>query len=334
MTITYTGDMAQQFQSLRATKTIKSDLARLSSSLSSGRAPDLVAHLGGDTTRLGGLNHSLVKLDGFLQASRETSIILDTMQTAITAIDTTRSQLTDTLLLVTDASTTVQAQQAGETARAALDKLVAVSNTRTADRALFGGRNVESAPLADAAIMLDDIIAQIGTDRSFAGIRAAVVTWFDDPAGGFANIGYRGAGGPDMQRQISQDETVTLSARADDQALRDVLRGAVLATLSATLPGIDRTTKIDLLKAGGETLFGAASGLVAMQSRIGTAQARTAETQAETIAQQSSLQIAVNDLVSVDPFETAVRLQDVQRQLETNYSVIGRMSQLSLLRFI
>jgi flagellar hook-associated protein 3 FlgL len=51
-------------------------------------------------------------------------------------------------------------------------------------------------------------------------------------------------------------------------------------------------------------------------------------------AQETGLQMAINDLVSADPFDTATRLQSVQLQLETHYSVVGRLSQLSLLRYI
>jgi flagellar hook-associated protein 3 FlgL len=334
MTVTSIGDMAQQFMSLRATNTIKSDLAQLSAGLASGRAPDLVQQLGGDTSRLTGLNHSLSKLDGFLQVSRETIQVLDGMQAALQRIDNTRDQLTNQLLLVTDGSTQTQVRQAGDTALGALTTVISALNTRVADRALFGGRAVESTPLVSADVMMADLQAQIGADRTFSGIRAAVDAWFDDPAGGFTTIAYQGAAGPDLERKVSEDRNVILAARADDQAVRDMLRGNVLAALTTTLPNLDAATKVDLLKSSGQILFGAATGLVAIQSRLGTAEEIAAETQAEKIAQKNSLQIAVNDLVSIDPFETAVKLQNVQLQLETNYSVISRLSQLSLLRFI
>ncbi|MFU8825328.1 MAG: hypothetical protein ACNA7N_13905, partial [Yoonia sp.] len=54
----------------------------------------------------------------------------------------------------------------------------------------------------------------------------------------------------------------------------------------------------------------------------------------EMSAQETGFRMAVNDLISADPFDTATRLQSVQLQLETHYTVVGRMSQLSLLRFI
>ncbi|WP_245541137.1 flagellin [Yoonia vestfoldensis] len=260
--------------------------------------------------------------------------MLDGIQTVLNRVNSARSELAGQLLLVSDSSTSAQVDDSARLAKGAFDTIVSALNTRLADRALLSGRAVDATPLLAADAILADLQAAIGADRSVAGISAAVTAWFDDPAGGFATTGYMGDNGATLKRQVSEDQRIDVSARADDPAIRETLKAVALAAVAADLPGLGGEAKLRLVQTSGALLFEAASQIVAMQSRIGSAQAVLAETQTEMTAQETGLQMAVNDLISVDPFDTATRLQSVQLQLETHYSVVGRLSQLSLLRFI
>ncbi|WP_322893052.1 MULTISPECIES: flagellin [unclassified Yoonia] len=332
MAVTSIGDAAQHFLSMRAGTALKSDLAQLSESLSSGRVTDISRHLRGETAQFSGLHHKLAQLDGYAQVARETGQILDGVQQALARVDTTRAQLTDQLLLAKD--TRAQVDVAARAARAGLDTMVSALNMRVADRSLLGGRDLDTTPLMSADAMITQVQATLGPDRSFAAITAAISDWFDDPAGGFAAFGYRGDAGGVIQRQIAEGRQVDIAARADDPAIRDILKATVLAAITVDLPGLAVEVKSDLVQAAGTQLFGAVSGLASMQARIGGAQAQLAEARAETTAQATGLKMAVNDLVSADPLDTAARLKAVQLQLETHYTMVGRLSQLSLLRFI
>ncbi len=334
MPVTSVGDMAQQFLSQRAGGAIKSDLSRLSNSLSSGRVADIPRHLNGETARFTGITHKLAQIEGFRLVGRETGQMLDGIQTVLNRVNSARSELAGQLLLVSDSSTSAQVDDSARLAKGAFDTIVSALNTRLADRALLSGRAVDATPLLAADAILADLQAAIGADRSVAGISAAVTAWFDDPAGGFATTGYMGDNGATLKRQVSEDQRIDVSARADDPAIRETLKAVALAAVAADLPGLGGEAKLRLVQTSGALLFEAASQIVAMQSRIGSAQAVLAETQTEMTAQETGLQMAVNDLISVDPFDTATRLQSVQLQLETHYSVVGRLSQLSLLRFI
>ncbi len=334
MSVTSVGDMTQQFLSMRAGGTIKSDLARLANSLSSGRVADIPRHLNGETARFTGITHKLAQLEGFRLVGRETSQMLDGIQSIVGRVDTVRSQLAGQVLLVSDSSTMAQVDEAARLAVGAFETMVSALNTRVADRALMSGREVETTSLIPAQTILADLRTAIGTDRTATGISAIVSAWFDDPAGGFVMTAYQGDAGDDIQRQVSEDRRIDVSARADDPAIRQTLMAVALAAVTADLPGLGGEAKMRLVQESGSELFGAASQIVAMQARIGSAQAVLAETQAEMSAQETGLKMASNDLVSADPFDTATRLQSVQLQLETHYSVVGRLSQLSLLRFI
>jgi flagellar hook-associated protein 3 FlgL len=326
--------MAQHYLSQRNGAEIKSDLTRLSNSLSTGRVNDIVGHLNGETARFSGITHQLAQIEGYRLVGRETGQMLEGIQNVLGRVDSARSHLADQLLLVNDSSTTAQVDEAARQAAGTFDTIVSALNTRLADRALLSGREVNTTPLTSAETMLDQLRTAIGADRTAAGIEAAVTAWFDDPLGGFATLAYQGDTGAMLQRQVSPDQRIEVSARADDPALKATLKAVALAAVTADLPGLGNAAKQSLVQTSGGELFGAASQMVALQSRIGSAQSTLAETQAEMTAQETGLQMAINDLVSADPFDTATRLQSVQLQLETHYSVVGRLSQLSLLRYI
>ena len=334
MPVVSVGDMSQQFISMRNSGAIKTELARLSNSLSSGQIDDVTAAMNGDTVRLSGLNYTLAQLDGYGQAATETKQILSNIQSVLGQVDALRQQSSAQLLLVNDESTVAQVDEAARSGRQTFDVMVATLNKQVADRSLLGGSAVSNAPLATAEVMLSDIEFAIGGATTFLAIETVVNTWFDDPAGGFATVGYAGDTGPLVERRISETSTVSIDARADNPAVVATLKSAAMAALADRLPVLDQGVRSELLQAAGEGLFAASSGLVAMQARVGSAEMIVETTQTEMTARASVLGAERNDLVLADPFETASQLQSVQLQLETHFTVTARLSQLSLLRYI
>jgi flagellar hook-associated protein 3 FlgL len=128
---------------------------------------------------------------------------------------------------------------------------------------------------------------------------------------------------------------VTLSLRADDAEFRGVLRNAAVAVL-ATDPdlGLDAATQNALLKTAGEGLLNDDQSLTGLRAEMGYAQSRIEVASSRTSAARTSLEFARNELLAADPFETASRLEEVQFQLESLYTVTARASRLSLLSFL
>ena len=334
MPIVSVGDMSQQFVSMRNGGAIKTELSRLAESLSSGRVSNVTQAMDGDTTRLSGLQYSLERLDGYLQATEETGQTIARIQDVLGQFDTQRLQSSEQLLLINRESTPAQIDNAARSGARSFEVMVTTLNSRVADRALLGGAAVTGPPLATATVMLADLQAAVGGATDFASIDAAVDAWFDDPAGGFATIGYLGDSGNPVERRISDTKTVPLDVRSDEPAIRETLKSAAYAALADSLPLLESGTKAELLERAGTGLFAASVGLVSVQSGLGAVEAEVEQSMTEMNAQQTTLQIAMNDIVSADPFDIASRLQSVQIQLETHYSVTARLSELSLLRYI
>lgn len=334
MPVVSVGDMAQQFVSMRNGGAIKTELSRLTESLSTGKVTDITQHLDGQTTWFSGINYTLTQLDGYGQAASETQQTLANMQTVLSQVDGLRGETGAQLLLVSDASTNRQIDEAAQAARGAFGSMVSALNTRLADRALFGGINVDDPPLADADAMLADLVTSIGGATTAPDIQAAVDTWFDSPTGGFATFAYQGDAGAALDKRVAENRSFAIEARADNAEIRDVLKAAAMAAMATDVPGLDGETRSALLQGAGIGLFAAADGLVAVQSRLGYVEAEVERTTAEMNAQRTALEISRNDLIAADQFDTASRLQSVQLQLETHYSVTARLSQISLLDYI
>ena len=162
MPVVSVGDMARQFTSMRNGLAIKTELGLLSQRMSSGKVDDITAHLGGQTARFSGINHSLSRLDNSLRAASETSLLLSNVQTVLQRVDSVRAASSMQLLLVTPESSSSQLQEAATAARGSFDTIVSALNTQLAGRALMGGANVEGLPLTSAENMLDDLQAFIG----------------------------------------------------------------------------------------------------------------------------------------------------------------------------
>ena len=334
MPVNSVGDMAQHFMSMRNGSGIKSDLARLSESMSSGRVSDITRHLGGETARLSGINHSLTQLSSYAQAGRETEQTLATMQTVLNQVGALRETTGGQLLLVSNNSSEDQVNEAARASSSTFGTMVNLLNTRVGDRAIFGGAEVAMTTLAKADTMVADIQAAIGGATSQAAISAIVSDWFDSPTGGFSTMGYAGDTGPELQKRVSANTSLVLDARADDPAIRTVLKFAAMAAIVDEMPSLPPATRTGLLQEAGAGFLGSASALVAVQARIGFGEATVSQEMAEMSAQGAALEIAKNNLISADPFDTASRLQSVQIQLETHYAVTARLSQLSLLRYM
>ena len=335
MSATMIGDSVQHFLSLRQSHGIKTRLNTLSDELSTGRIADLSAHLKGDVTPLALLDRDLSMLDTYDKSGRQLAHFLAEKQIVLSAIDTDQSALAARQIAVTASSSLVELTSVETAGRAGFDRLVGMLNTRLGDRSLFAGAAVDSAALAAPDVMMAGLLAEIGGATDSATITAAIDAWFDDPAGGFATMGYRGDRGDPVSQRIGPSDTLTLEGRADEPALRDTLKAAAFAAVSDALSGVlDPATRAALVATGGDRTLAATDGLRQVAARIGEDEQRVEEVTTRQSAHRTTIALARNAMVQADPFDTATFLQNVQQQLELHYTVTARLSRLSLANFL
>jgi flagellar hook-associated protein 3 FlgL len=215
------------------------------------------------------------------------------------------------------------------------DAVLAALNTKAGDKTLFAGTATDGAAVASADVILsalESAIAGAGATSS-ADIDAAVSEWFSDP-GGFATIGYLGNDGA-AALSISAEDKVSLGITAADPALRDTLKSlAMLALVDRGMVISDAITGREVVRRAATSLLQNDSDRAALAGGLGYAQARIEQAQIRNEAESSALQLARSDLLAVDPYEAATRMEAAQTQLETLYSVTARLSRLSLVDFL
>lgn len=329
------GDLAQSFLNSRNVNSVKSRLYSLNAELNTGRIGDLSSHLGGQTTAVDALDRDLSILDSYGLANKRLALSFDRLQLSFDAIGALREGMAEQFAVITPASLDREFVAASTRAKEDMSTIITKLNARDGDRVLLSGTAVDQTPLASADEMLADVVAAIGTATDTTTIVDIVGNWFDAPGGGFDTIGYLGDTGAAATRKIGPDEVVTLEARADDPAIRSLLKGTTLAAIVELLPTtLSRNVESDLMRASSEELFTASAGLVGMQALIGENQERLSRAETAQSAQMAAYTVAKNELTLADPYETATKLQDIQRQLELQFASTARLSQLSLANYL
>ncbi|MEI4232668.1 flagellin [Roseovarius sp. D22-M7] len=329
------GDMAQSFAMRRQSIELNRQMDRLTQELSSGKASDIPRHLAGHLLQLADVERDLTVLEARKDVASVAATDAGVMQTALDRIQTATGDLATNALTAGFTAGSVQVPTVANEARAALETIIGALNTDVAGRAVFAGNRTDTAPLADADILLDGLRAALAGASDTTEIRTRLDTFFDDPAGGFATSVYQGGAAGLTPRDLGAGESVALDIRADDAALRGVMKQtALIAMLDDASLGLSLQERRDLAGTAGERLLEGQDKLTGLRANLGFAEERITKAESRISAGLASLTIARNDLISVDTPSTAVELEQVQSQLEMLYTLTARSARLSLVNFL
>lgn len=327
------GDLAQSFTLTRSGSALKTALQRLSNELVTGLADDTAAYLSGDFGPLAGVEASLAQVRGYKAVTTEAALFTDTMQTALGRITGMAADLGGVLLAgASPSSATARISALGADAAQKFEAAVSALNTRVGDRNLFSGVAVTTAPLPGGADLLETLQTVVAGAVNAADVQTLLDDWFASPAGYAA--AYQG-GDPPGGVAVAPGELARIDVTAMDPAIRDTLKGLAMAAL------IDRNVlaaspdeRADLVRRSGEGLLANQDDLGMLTARLGTTQAQIDQAAQRNTAERSALNIALSDLLAIDNYEVASRLQQTQTQLETLYTLTSRMSRLNLVNFL
>ena len=323
------GDLATTFQLRKFTNASKAELTRLAQEMTSGVKSDLGAAVAGDFGPIAGIERSLRANAAYRTVNAEAGSMLTAAQLALGSVQDLASNLSPALLTAASARDVTLIDATSEDARQKFSSVVARFNTRIADRSFFSGAATDRNALVDGDTMLADLAAATAGLTTAADVEAAVTAWFDDAGGGFETTGYTGSLTDMGPMIIADDEEIALDVRADDQTVRDVLKGFAMAALIAegALAG-DVEAQADLIELSAGRLVAAENDVTSLRARIGTLEERVEDAQARNAAERSAYELARNEIVEADPYETATLLQTVIAQIESLYTITARISRL------
>ena len=329
------GDLARSFVLRQQGAHLTRETDRLTREVSTGHTTDTARHLSGNLLPLADIERALTLADAHRNVARIAAVDTAIMQTALGRVEDSGRALSEAALVAGSAGGAMQPRVLAEAGRNALSSMVDALGADSAGRALFGGEVTDRAPLADADTLRQELGRVLAAAPDAIALRDALDTFFDTPGGGFATVIHRGGQGPATGHALGAGETVSLSIRADDAALRNQIKqAAMLSLIDDPALALDQQQRTSLARDMGTGLLAGQDGVTNLRAQLGFAEERIAQAQSRIDAEVTSLRIAKNDLVSVDIFESAAALEQVQTQLETLYTVTARTARLNLANFL
>lgn len=333
MAITSLGDLANARLLRRQSAEAKAQIQTLSEEMTTGLAKDRARHLGADLSPLAGIETSLLRLRGHSSAATALSMAAGATQIALQTIGAKALEASSLMLTVTASTSQSQLGIVAEGAVRHLETVVSSLNTRFSDRSLFAGQATNEAAMIPASDLLDLLEGVVAGALSGAEAETLIADWFADPAG-FAAQAYLGAD-PLAPIAVAPGEVAVLDLTVMDPAILDTLKALVLPAL------VDRgflagqpVAQATLMQDTGVRLLELQSSWADTAARLGLTEAQLDTALARNGAETSALELARLDLIGVDPFETASRLEGVQTQLETIYALTARIQRLNLTDYL
>ncbi|MCP1200937.1 flagellar hook-associated family protein [Notoacmeibacter sp. MSK16QG-6] len=228
-----------------------------------------------------------------------------------------------------------------------LTQLTSLANTSQQGIHVFAGINTDVTPISDyetsqlAADVEAAFAARFGfgtADPSVSTVSAADMKDFlqNDALSLFTGAGWSGlsrATDEGIKSRILPTEIAETSVGTNENAFRLAFAAAGLGATFLDL-NVDEGVGDAIRSFVHETAANATAETTLLQGQVGRMEERLQNAQ-DRLSQQSSLmQEFADDMVAVDPYEAATRLNNLIQQLETSYTLTGRVQSLSLLRYI
>ena len=266
------------------------------------------------------------------EAISRLAIRAEIAQRALSEVSSGAAQLNAELLAALGRGDEAAVAVSSTESRARIETAFSRLNVRVEGLSLFAGDAADQNALTSADQLLLDVSSIYTGAASSSQLEADLDFYFNDPAGGFATSIYTGGAGALGSFEISDGEHASATAKANEPAIKDLLRGlAVIAVAGSAPPSTYRDAS--LASAGSHVLNGA-DGIVEISTRIGIDEKRANDAGVRLDEEEPALAAAYNALTAVDPYEAASRLQAIESQVEASYVLTSRLARLSLANFI
>lgn len=335
MGMTSIGNLAQHYMLQRQNTSIRNQMMSLTQELASGLKTEPGHTTTGGHTPLSELDHSLKVLAGFNTSISEARVKTAISQSTLETIQNKSSDISSTLITASSDTSSTIGPTVSKLAIEEFKSIVSLLNTRIGDSSLFAGAAVDQPALAAPDEILNSLKTSLAGAVNVQDFKDRLDQWFSSTTSGFSVEAYQGSEHAASDYQLGESDAVSFAFRADSSEARDVLHDLALAGFASDSEfNFSATDRQHLLRSAGENLLARQADLTSIRADLGYVQERIDEASVSNAAATSSLKIAQSEIVSADPFETAVKLENTQTQLKSLYTVTGRMSQLSLAGYL
>jgi flagellar hook-associated protein 3 FlgL len=330
----------------------QNQMSDASQEATTGVYADFGVSLGGAVSQSIDFNREVSRIGSILNSNDIASGRLTASQNALSDMSTQSQSFLDQLLALRGNQTSDNVTLSQNTADSTLSALVGDSNTMVNGEYIFAGINTDVQPLtdnSDAAVSaindaLTNYMAGLNPPvTSTADLTNAQMTDFiqtnvqpmftDDtsPAPNWAS--WSSASDQNMTSRISNSEVVESSANTNGDGMRYL---ALATTVAKALMGKDLSS--DTMNAVTDAAISysrqSVDALNATASELGLSQARVSKANDALNAQKDIINNNIVDLQGVDPYEASTKANALQTQLETAYTLVSKIQQLSLVNYL
>lgn len=305
---------------------LRSKLTQASTELVTGRKSDLALSLGSRT----GEYNLIAKALADINAGTER---LNLTKSRLSATSTVLSQIRESLTQFS-----VQAQSFFvegndlqnvplKEARNEVSKLLQTLNTSFGGRTLFSGDEVTAKPfISDEQFfaILDPIFGNVDDLATLDGR----LTEFFAEGGQFDTEVYLGGNGNAAGVRLPNGGSIEFGFRGDDISVKKALEGLVRIVYAP------EDSDASFINNSLKRLFRSEALLIDAEAELGRQQNIVESSIEVSLEQKILLQQSEDALAGVDPYEAATRVQTLETQLQTAYTVTARLSRLTLTNYI
>ncbi|MCO5733036.1 flagellar hook-associated family protein [Rhizobium sp. SSA_523] len=328
--------------------------------VSTGQHADMGVSLGSSTTRSLDLTRELLRIESLQASNALAKTRIDSSEGALKNMADNATKASGLLTGLGNNQSTVN--QVVLSLKAALDGFTAAGNSSAAGEYLFSGTNTDVKPLTSYTEQnsplkeaVDRELNKYLTDNGIASksdMTAAQTKTFladlekkfngqtpvtDPPQTGHGGEDFwtafgSGASSTNMSTRITPSETITSSVNANDAAFRNFTFGAIVAI--EFLPTATDATRSAIVDVAQAAVGRASTDVSDLRSQLGLSSERIAKATDSLQAQKKILEVSVNDLQSVDPYEAATRVTQLQSLLEAAYTLTSKLQKMSLINYL
>lgn len=331
---------------------LQDSLTKANTELTTGRHADIGLALGYKVGETLSLRQQRAEIDTLIDSN---GVATQRLKTTTAALDSIRDDVTKFRDALVGLPLNPPAGIIKDQAETYLTGLISNLNTAVGGQYVFGGINTKGAPANDYAgggpPSLKDLVANAfsapvlsggfgfpQSDPAVSGITAGDMKAFLD--GPFKQLfegtswnALSNASDQNIQSLISPTEKVETSTNANTTPIRQVAMAYTMIFdlgIEALSPG----ARDVVIKKAADVLSTAITGLIDVQARLGTAQAKTNSANERMELQKSIYEERIGQLEAVDPTEAKVRVDQLMTQIQTSYSLTAQLKQLSLINYL
>jgi flagellar hook-associated protein 3 FlgL len=347
MKLSFISSTAIQNAMRQTIRQAQNEMTSASTEATTGVYADIGVSLGSSTSLNVNLTREVSRIDSILSSNSIANQRMTTSQTALTGMGTQAQKLMDQLVALsgnTDGSSVALAQQA---ASSTLSNVIASANTMVNGEYLFAGTNTDVQPMTDKSSATNAAIqSALTTYMSTQGVTASTIS--ADQITDFIKTqvepmftsdaswsSWSSASDQNMTSRISNSEVIETSTNANSSGIRYLaLATSVTNALMGTPPGLNQSAVNAVTKQAISYTRQSVDGLNSQASQLGLSQSRLSDANTMLNAQKTILNTSIGDLTGVDPYEASTKVNSLQTQLQTAYTIVSKIQQLSLVNYL